>query len=161
MLAATLNGIPIQCTPSETARFDPPPNQTCQSYAGQFARSAGGYLLNPGASMDCQYCQYSVGNDYLKTLNIRADEKWRDFGIFFAFCFSNWFLVYFFIYTVRVRGWSFGFGYVFGALGKLLDVMKKPFKKSGGKEEEEGEQEEKTEEKEEGQEEEKKKTEGL
>ena len=53
-----------------------------------------------------------------------------DFGIFLAFCISNWALVYFFVYTVRVRKWTFGFGLVFGGLGKLLDMAKKPFVKS-------------------------------
>jgi ATP-binding cassette, subfamily G (WHITE), member 2, SNQ2 len=50
--------------------------------------------------------------------------------------FSNWFLVYFFIWTVRVKGWSFGFGKLFGALGKGVDAVKKPFKrtKTKGKE---------------------------
>jgi hypothetical protein len=72
------------------------------------------------------YCPYQVGDQYLSQLNIQADQKWRDFGIFLIFVFSNWFLVYFFIYTVRVKGWSFGFGYVFGALGKLVDLVTKP-----------------------------------
>lgn len=130
MLAATLDGIPVQCADSETARFDAPPGQTCQAYAGGFAESAGGYLLNPDANADCMYCPYSVGNQYLSTLNIEASQKWRDFGIFLAFCISNWALVYFFIYTVRVRGWSFGLGYVFGGLGKMVDLLKKRFKGS-------------------------------
>ncbi|KAI1503807.1 ABC-2 type transporter-domain-containing protein [Biscogniauxia marginata] len=129
MLAATLDGSPVHCDVSETARFDAPPNQTCQEYAGQFAKAAGGYLLNPGASADCQYCPFRSGNEYLATLNIQAGEKWRDFGIFLAFCISNWALVYFFIYTVRIRGWSFGFGYIFGTFGKAVDVLKKPFKR--------------------------------
>ncbi|KAI0884215.1 ABC-2 type transporter-domain-containing protein [Annulohypoxylon maeteangense] len=128
MVAAGLDGIPVQCDPSETARFDVPQNQTCQTYAGEFARTAGGYLVNPDANSDCQYCQYSVGNQYLTTLNINADDKWRNFGIFLAFCFSNWMLVYFFIYTVRVRGWNFGLNYVFGTLGKFVGVLRKPFK---------------------------------
>ncbi len=106
-------------------------------YAGDFARSAGGYLLQPNANSDCQYCQYSVGDQYLETLNIKASDKWRDFGIFLIFVFSNWFLVYFFIYTVRIRGWSFGFGYLFGALGKLVEAVKKPFQKKEKKNEDE------------------------
>ncbi|KAI2609057.1 ABC-2 type transporter-domain-containing protein [Hypoxylon fragiforme] len=130
MLAATMDGVPIQCDPSETAQFDVPPNQTCQSYAGEFAQAAGGYLLNPDATSGCQYCQYSVANQYLATLNIEASEKWRDLGIFAAFCISNWALVYFFIYTVRVRGWSFGFNSVGSAAGKLVSAAKKPFKRS-------------------------------
>ena len=82
MLAATLNNIPVQCTPDETAHFDAPPGQTCSKYAGEFAKAAGGYLLNPDANSDCQYCQYTVGNQYLASLNIQASEKWRDFGMY-------------------------------------------------------------------------------
>lgn len=43
--------------------------------------------------------------------------------------------MYFFIYTVRIRGWSFGLGPLFGMLGKGVDLVKKPFKKGGSKEE--------------------------
>ncbi|KAI1658879.1 ABC-2 type transporter-domain-containing protein [Daldinia decipiens] len=128
VLAASIDGVPVRCDPSETAQFDVPPNQTCQSYAGEFTQSYGGYLLNPEATTGCQYCPYSVGNEYLATLNINASEIWRNFGIFLAFCISNWALVYFFIYTVRIRNWSFGLGYIFGALGKAVDVLKQQFK---------------------------------
>lgn len=134
ILSATLAGTPVRCDPSETARFDAPPGQSCSAYAGGFADQAGGYLLNPDATSGCMYCPYSSGDQYLSTLNLSPDEKWRDFGIFLAFCISNWALVYFFIYTVRVRGWSFGLGYVFGGLGKLVDLLKKPFRRSGKKE---------------------------
>jgi ABC-type multidrug transport system permease subunit len=77
MLAATLDGQPVECTPAETAQFDAPPGQTCQEYAGSFANASGGYLLNPDSTSVCQYCPYETGNDYLRTLNISADEKWR------------------------------------------------------------------------------------
>lgn len=36
--------------------------------------------------------------------------------------------MYFFIYTVRVKGWSFGFGTLFGVLGSLVNKIKAPFK---------------------------------
>ncbi|KAK3670301.1 ATP-binding cassette transporter snq2 [Recurvomyces mirabilis] len=133
VLAATLHNIPVECTSSETAHFDAPPGQTCGSYAGAYAASAGGRLLNPGASQDCQYCQYSSGDQYLASLNINAGDKWRDFGIFLVFVCTNYMLVYFFIYTVRVKGWSFGFGYLFGGLGKVASFVKKPFIRLFGK----------------------------
>ncbi|KAI4716566.1 putative ABC transporter [Aureobasidium sp. EXF-10727] len=128
VLAKTLDGIRVECTPSETAMFNVPNGQTCQSYAGAFAASAGGYLLNPDASADCQYCPYEYANGYLASLNIKASQAWRDLGIFCIFVVSNWALVYFFIYTVRIKGWSFGFGKLFGALGSLVGAIKKPFK---------------------------------
>lgn len=124
VLAATMHDQPVECAIQETARFNVPDGQTCLDYAGAFAQSAGGYLLNPDATSDCQYCQYSVADQYLSTLNISYDNKWRDFGIFLAFCISNWALVYFFIWSVRIKGWSFGFGYVFGGSGKAISKLK-------------------------------------
>lgn len=126
-LAATLHGQPVECTTQETARFNAPSGQTCASYAGAFAQSAGGYLVNPDATNDCMYCPFSNGDQYLATINIKHSEKWRDFGIFLAFCVSNWALVYFFIWSVRIKGWSFGFGYVSSSTEKLVGKMKRAF----------------------------------
>ncbi|WPH00371.1 brefeldin a resistance protein [Acrodontium crateriforme] len=135
VLAATMPNLNVQCTPEETAQFDTPAGLTCEQYAGDFATAALGRLLNPTATSQCMYCPYQKGSQYLDGLNIRADEKWRDMGIFLAFCISNWALVYFFIYTVRIRGWSFGFATVFGFLGKGVEIVKRPFKKSDKNEE--------------------------
>jgi ABC-type multidrug transport system ATPase subunit/ABC-type multidrug transport system permease subunit len=130
VLAATLDGIPITCKPSETARFTPPPGRSCASYAGAFVANSPGYFIDPDAMDLCMYCPYSSGNDYLSTLNIKASDKWRDFGIFLAFCISNWALVYFFIWAVRIKGWNFGFGAVGNGIAKVKDsMMKKGAKK--------------------------------
>ncbi|CAI6341635.1 unnamed protein product [Periconia digitata] len=120
VLAATLRSQPVQCQPTETAQFDVPAGETCASYAGAFVSQAPGYLLNPDATAGCMYCPYSTGDDYLTTLNINPGDKWRDFGIFLAFCVSNWALVYFFVWSVRIKGWSFGFGAVGRAVGKVV-----------------------------------------
>jgi ABC-type multidrug transport system permease subunit len=115
----------VQCAPQEAAYFNPPPGSTCSAYAQDFVTRAGGYLTNPAATADCGYCQYRSGVEYMKTLNIKPEDKWRDFGIFLGFCISNWALVYFFIYTVRIRGWSFGFETLFKLLGKPSARVKK------------------------------------
>ncbi|CAN9414202.1 unnamed protein product [Alternaria alternata] len=131
VLSATLTGIPVQCQESETAIFDAPPGQSCSSYAGAFASASPGYLLNPEATSGCQYCPYSVGDDYLATINVKASDKWRDFGIFLAFCISNWALVYFFVWSIRIKGWKFGFGIVGNGVGKAKKML-------GGKKKGEG-----------------------
>ena len=135
VMAATLSQITVQCAPSETAMFDPPPGQTCAQYASAFVQQAGrGYLTNPEATAACGYCQYRNGVEYMKTLNVDPSDKWKYFGVFAAFCISNWALVYFFIYTVRVKGWSFGFGTVFGWLGRLVDWVEGVFRRKGKEE---------------------------
>lgn len=118
VLAATLAKQPVQCTDSEAAHFFAPSGQTCDQFAGDFVRNVAGrgYLVNPDAMGSCAYCPYASGLEYLASLNIEPSQKWRDFGIFLIFCFSNWALVYFFIYFVRVKRFNFGFGLLFKKL---------------------------------------------
>jgi len=78
------------------------------------------------------YCPYASGDEYLATLNIHADEKWRDFGVFLAFCVSNWALVYFFVWSVRIKGWSFGFGALARGIRAVIRMVKGEKKSSGG-----------------------------
>lgn len=129
-MAATLADQPVQCTESEAAYFNVPPGQTCESYASAFVQAAGqGYLTNPTATSACGYCQFASGVEYMRDLNVQPQDKWRDLGIFIIFVITNYALVYLFIYTVRVKGWSFGMSTLFGGLGRLVDVAKKPFTK--------------------------------
>ncbi|KAK4150582.1 hypothetical protein C8A00DRAFT_46061 [Chaetomidium leptoderma] len=131
VLSATLAGQTIRCAPNEAAYFNPPSGQTCQDFASDFVRQAGqGYLMNPDDTSNCGYCPYANGSEYLQTLGISPDTKWRNFGIFLVFCVINWLLVYFFVYTVRVKGMSFGFGPLFRAIGKGVGAVKGLFKRS-------------------------------
>ncbi|KAL2269279.1 hypothetical protein VTJ83DRAFT_1463 [Remersonia thermophila] len=123
VLSATLVDQEVRCAPAETAHFNPPLGQTCAQFAGDFVRNAGhGYLLDPNATSGCGYCPYTDGAEYLQTLGIDPDTKWRNFGIFLMFCVTNWMLVYFFLYMVRVKGFTFGFGPLFRVLNKAGNV---------------------------------------
>ena len=125
VLAATLRDIQVQCGPGEAAMFSPPPGQTCGQYAQSYVSQRGaGYITNRTATSDCGYCPYSNGVEYMATINVSPSDKWKYLPIFMGFVCSNWLLVYFFIYTVRVKGWSFGLGHVFGGLGKLVGAVK-------------------------------------
>ncbi len=125
VMAATLRDIPVRCGPDEAATFDPPPGMTCGLYAQPYVDAVGkGYVTDPAATSGCGYCQYASGVEYMASLNVRPGDKWRYLPIFLAFVISNWALVYFFVYTVRVRGFGFGFGYLFGGLGKVVGGVK-------------------------------------
>lgn len=130
VLSAILPSVTITCADAETTKFTPPSGMTCGDYANNFVENIAGmgYLVNSNATDECQYCAYRDGSEYMQLLNVHSNDKWRCFGIFLAFVIINWFLVYFFIYTVRVRGWSFGFGYVFGLAGALIEGVKGLFK---------------------------------
>ena len=93
-LGATLHGLEVVCTPADLAVFDPPPGQTCGAYAGAWVASSGGYLVDAAATAGCGFCAYSSGDQYLTTLDIRYEDRWRDFGIFLAYVVFNAFLAY-------------------------------------------------------------------
>lgn len=69
MLAIVTHDIPVVCEESEMARFRPPPDQTCQSYAGPYTRQAGGYVTNLGDGL-CGICQYSSGDEFAASFNV-------------------------------------------------------------------------------------------
>ena len=134
VLSAVLPPVEISCAAQETTKFDPPSGMTCGEYANNFVKLAGaGYLVDENATSYCQYCPYKNGTQYMSQLNVHDGDKWRCFGIFLAFVIINWLLVYFFVYTVRVRGWSFGLGTLFGLAGAMIDGVKGLF--SGKKKE--------------------------
>lgn len=50
--------------------FQPPTNQTCGDYAGEWVSTAFGKIVNMDAFEDCRYCQFKSGDEYLQTVNI-------------------------------------------------------------------------------------------
>ncbi|KAI9733554.1 MAG: hypothetical protein M1834_003155 [Cirrosporium novae-zelandiae] len=87
----------VKCTTSELARFVPPINQTCGEYLTAFLSTSSGYIVDPSvtAPSQCEFCKYSKGSDYLKTLNItKKSSGWRDIGITAIFCVSSYALVF-------------------------------------------------------------------
>jgi len=89
MLSTELHGLQITCASDEFAVFNPPSGQTCSQYAGPFVNTFGGYLNNPNATTQCQYCQYKVGDEYFTPLNISFGNRWRDAFLIFAFFIFN------------------------------------------------------------------------
>jgi ABC-type multidrug transport system permease subunit len=97
LLNFTLFDKPIRCKESEFAIFDTPNGQTCSSYLEDFMQGMGARmnLTNPDATSQCRVCQYSVGADYLYTLNIKDYYYgWRDAAIVVIFVISSYSLVY-------------------------------------------------------------------
>ena len=84
-----LHDTTVQCSPLEINIFQPPQGQTCGEFAGPFLSTGFGALYNPKATANCQYCRYSTGDEYLKTLDISWNDRWRNFGFMWAYvCFN-------------------------------------------------------------------------
>ncbi|KAL1955741.1 hypothetical protein VTO42DRAFT_8139 [Malbranchea cinnamomea] len=103
ILSMILTGQEVTCEPSEMVTFEAPPSLTCGEYARSFLESNAGYLANPDAVGSCQYCPYSVGDDYLAENNLGLSKRWRYFGIFAGFVISNYLMIYLLVYIFSAK----------------------------------------------------------
>ncbi|OAP58970.1 hypothetical protein AYL99_06267 [Fonsecaea erecta] len=88
-ISNAIHGTRVVCTAQEINVFQPPLGQTCMEYAGAFVQQQFGYLLNPDAMSNCQYCRYSSGDQYLVTRNMDYGDRWRNFGLMCVYISFN------------------------------------------------------------------------
>ncbi len=68
-----------------------------------FSSGGFGYITNPDAALNCEYCRYLNGDQYLATINIYWESRWRDFGYLCAYILFNFAMVFFFTWAFRIR----------------------------------------------------------
>jgi ATP-binding cassette subfamily G (WHITE) protein 2 (PDR) len=89
IVATGLSGRQVVCSSTETSVFDPPSGQTCGDYLGPYLQTAPGTLQNPNDTTQCQYCSIQTSDQFLAGSNIFWGERWRNFGIVWAFIIFN------------------------------------------------------------------------
>ncbi|KUL89291.1 hypothetical protein ZTR_03795 [Talaromyces verruculosus] len=100
-LGTSLGNAPMYCAPNEFVRFTAPNGSTCAEYASDYISQSGGYLANPNAT-DCEYCAMSESNQFLASVSVSYDHRWRDFGFMMVFCVFNICMALFFYWLARV-----------------------------------------------------------
>ncbi|KAK1143727.1 hypothetical protein N8T08_006128 [Aspergillus melleus] len=108
MAATQLHGRKVVCSTEELAIFDPPSGQTCQQYLGGMLEAAGGQLMNPDTTKECNYCSLSVADEYMATVGIYWTDRWRNFGLLWVFIVFNILMATVLYYLFRIRRWSPG-----------------------------------------------------
>ena len=71
LLGAMMHDLPVHCADDELVTFQPPQGQTCNEFAGEWLKTATGYIVNLDATTNCQYCTFKVGDEYLKTVHAK------------------------------------------------------------------------------------------
>ncbi|KAJ5787614.1 hypothetical protein N7457_002604 [Penicillium paradoxum] len=87
--STALHGRPIHCSNRELRILNPPEGQTCGQYLLEYLREAPGSLYNPLSTEKCQYCPLRSADQYLAAREISWDDRWRNFGIFWAYIIFN------------------------------------------------------------------------
>lgn len=89
LLATGLANNRLVCSSIELSTLDPPSGKSCGQYMDSYINIKGGYLVNPNASLECQFCVSNDTNSVLKSLNSDYSHRWRNFGIMWAFIGFN------------------------------------------------------------------------
>jgi ABC-type multidrug transport system permease subunit len=106
--ATGLHGRRVECARNELAVFDPPSGQTCRQYLADYLQAgAPGRLYNPSATSACEYCPLSSADQFLASSSIYYGQRWRNFGIGFAYIIFNVAACIALYYVFRVRRFSF------------------------------------------------------
>jgi len=93
VLSVGLSRTEVHCSEIELLRFASPSNgstaTTCGEFMAPYIATRGGYLVDNNAVGTCQYCPIGQTDVYLEFLRIRYDERWRNFGILWAYTVFN------------------------------------------------------------------------
>ncbi|KAK7450717.1 hypothetical protein CaCOL14_007078 [Colletotrichum acutatum] len=92
-LGVAIHDQPVQCESGEFARYQPPPNQSCEDYTAPYIQQAGGYVQTGDGGI-CEFCQYATGDEFGAGFSVYYSNIWRDFGIFCGFIVFNYAVVY-------------------------------------------------------------------
>ncbi|KAI6382872.1 hypothetical protein MCOR25_000388 [Pyricularia grisea] len=95
MVTTGLHDLEVRCTSIELNKFTPPNGTSCEEYMRPFFNAGGnGYITNPSSTTQCDYCAYSSGDQFYTPYGMSFDNRWRDLGIFIAFCASNIIIIF-------------------------------------------------------------------
>ncbi|TKA48943.1 hypothetical protein B0A54_01019 [Friedmanniomyces endolithicus] len=102
MLSVGVANTQVACAANEFVTFRPPAGQTCSAYMQQYISAAGGYLQDPSATSECNYCTYSDTNVFLRAVSANYAHVWRDYGILWVYIIVNACGAVFFYWLARV-----------------------------------------------------------
>lgn len=105
IVAAGLADREIHCSQKELSIFPPPAGQTCSQYLAPYLAAAPGTLSASSANSmtRCEYCALSNTDQILASDNIFYDQRWRNFGIVWAYVIFNIAAAILLYYLFRVR----------------------------------------------------------
>lgn len=89
VLSTGLANVEVTCASNEWTTLSPPAGQTCGEYMADYISRAGGYLFDPKATNDCSYCKIKDTNVFLSGISSDYGNRWRNFGIVWAFIAFN------------------------------------------------------------------------
>lgn len=89
LLTTGLANTKAHCAANEFVTFSPPAGSTCGEFIKPYLSAAGGYLQDPSATDNCQFCSIEDTNTFLDAIGLSYNNAWRDYGILWAYIIFN------------------------------------------------------------------------
>ncbi|PWY68767.1 ABC-transporter [Aspergillus eucalypticola CBS 122712] len=110
IIASGVSGRAVNCSEKELSVFSVAPGyDTCGQYLEAYLEAAGtaaGKLLNPESTDQCKYCTLQTADQFLASRDIYYDQRWRNFGLLWAYIAFNAAFAFAIYYLCRVRSWK-------------------------------------------------------
>lgn len=106
LVASFLHKRSVHCADSELSKGAPPEGQTCGEFMNAFIERAGGYLVDPDSTTQCEYCQYTNADQYLATIQTSYSNIWRNVGFFCAYIVFNLIACLLLYKAIRLTKWK-------------------------------------------------------
>ncbi|KAF5860802.1 hypothetical protein ETB97_001022 [Aspergillus alliaceus] len=102
MLSTGVGRTTAVCEEVEFLHLSAPPNTTCGDYMSDYIGKVGGYLEDKDATGSCSFCQISSTDTFLSQVSSYYDDRWRNFGIMWAYIVFNIAAAVFIYWLARV-----------------------------------------------------------
>jgi ABC-type multidrug transport system permease subunit len=102
LLSTGLSQNPVTCSDIELLQFKPSQGATCGQYLEPYMELAGGNVTNPDSTDTCLFCPLATTDAFLQTIDASYDERWRNYGIMWAYIIFNVFAALFLYWLMRV-----------------------------------------------------------
>ena len=106
LVAPLVHNKSVKCEPHELNIMDPPSGQNCGDFLKTYIANNTGYLINPDATANCEYCPYTVQDQVVEKFNVKWSYRWRNFGFLWAYICFNFGAMLVCYYVMRVKVWS-------------------------------------------------------
>ncbi|GMM41765.1 ATP-binding cassette multidrug transporter [Hanseniaspora uvarum] len=104
LTTSVVHGKKVECIPHELRILDPPSGQTCGSFLNTYTKHHPGYIKNPDATSNCEYCPYNNQDQVVAEFGVHWDQRWRNFGFIWAYIIFNFVAMLGCYYIMRVKG---------------------------------------------------------
>ncbi|PVI00139.1 hypothetical protein DM02DRAFT_709144 [Periconia macrospinosa] len=102
LMSATMGMAPAHCAENEFLTLEAPNGMSCGEYLRAYIEMAGGYLRDSQAYGQCHFCPLDNTDQFLRSVNVEWETRWRDLGLIWVYVAVNVFGAIFLYWLCRV-----------------------------------------------------------